>query len=91
MPALTDPANLALPKFEDGDAGIILKADGTFLLWNTYKDLNPANMTERQLEQGKVLMAFAAALKLPQIMDVLLQIASDPAIFDNIVDSSVAH
>ena len=32
------------------------------------------------------LMAFAAALKLPQLLDVLFQVANDPNVFSQAVD-----
>ncbi len=89
MTVLIDQTNIAMPKFEDGDAGIILKADGTFRVWNTIKD--PTHPTEAQLNQGRILLAFSAALQLPQIMDVLLTVANDPAVFNETVDIGRKH
>lgn len=89
MPALIDRANLAIPKFEDNEAGITLKADGGFIIWSTFKD--PSNPTPQQTTQMSHLMAFAAALKLPPIMDVLLQVANDPAIFEQALDTGPRH
>jgi hypothetical protein len=87
--ALIDQTNLQFPRFEDGDAGIILKADGSFRVWNTIKD--PGNPTPYQLEQSRILLAFMAALKLPQIMDVLFQVASDPEIFPKVVEHGLVQ
>lgn len=89
MPALIEQSNLAIPKFEKGDAGIILKSDGSFVVWNTFED--PANPTARQIEQGEALLAFSAALKVPQLMDVLLNVAKDPAVFDQTVNVGASH
>jgi hypothetical protein len=87
--ALIDQTNLAIPKFEDNEAGITLKADGTFVIWSTFK--NPGNPTEQQLKQMQSLMAFAAALRLPPIMEALLQVATDPAIFSQTTDIGPTH
>jgi hypothetical protein len=57
-----------------GDAGVILKADGSFQVFNT-SDIDPENMTTRQIEQGTALIAFAAALKYPAVMEGLLALA----------------
>jgi hypothetical protein len=89
MPALIDRTNLEIPKFEPNDAGIILKADGNFVIWSTFED--PSHPTEQQTKRMSYLMAFAAALKLPPIMDVLLQVANDPAIFKDVVDTGPKH
>jgi len=91
MTALLDQSNVTLPQFEEGDAGIILKANGSFVVWNTHKNINPETMTEKELWQGKALMAFAAALKIPQIMDVLMQVATDPQVFDQVISTGVKH
>jgi len=45
----------------------------------------------RQLHQGKILQAFSVAMRLPQIMAVLLQIADDPAIVSKDIDFGTAH
>jgi hypothetical protein len=87
--ALIDQTNLAVPKYEENQAGITLNGNGTFTIWSTFKD--PSNPTELQIKQMESLMAFAAALKLPPIMEVLLQIANDPAMFDKTVDSGPKH
>jgi hypothetical protein len=84
--ALINQKNLALPTLEEGDAGIILKKNGEFLLWNTHAAIDPENLTERQAEQARILAAFTAALRIPEIMAVLLDVASDPHIFGSTID-----
>jgi hypothetical protein len=85
--ALLEGKNLGIPKFESGDAGIILKASGEFIIWNCFPD--PANPTEHEREVGKTLMALAAAIRVPQILDVLNSLANDANIFPKSVDTGV--
>ena len=85
MSALIDQTNLAPPSFEKNQAGITLKPDGTFVIWSTFEE--PSHPTTLQTKQMSQLMGFAAALKLPPIMDVLLQVANDPAIFANLINT----
>jgi hypothetical protein len=87
--ALINVTNLAIPKFEPDQAGIILKADGSFLIWNTFK--NPSNPTELQTQQMSQLLGFSAALQLPAVMDVLLIVANDPEIFEQTLNTGVPH
>jgi len=84
VPALIDQTNLAIPKFEKGDAGIIFKANGELVVWNTFE--NPSEPNDAERETGKMLMAFVAAHKLPQIMDILHKIALDSTVFTQAVD-----
>jgi hypothetical protein len=79
---------------EEGDVGLVLTKTGGFFLFNAHAkaDLDPANMTERQLEQGRIIDAFSVALRLPAVMDVLFQVANDPAVVgDVVVDYGVAN
>lgn len=72
----------------EGDAGIILKADGSFQVFTT-GHIDPKAMTSIQLDQGKTLMAFTLALRIPQIMDLLVDLANQPDIAgDKAVDLS---
>lgn len=80
MPLLTQ-SNLDLPRIEEGDAGILLKKGGGFVVFNCHKELDVENMTDRQTEQGRALQAFAVALAVPQIMDILIELANDKSIF----------
>ena len=63
----------------DGDAGVILRADGTFQLFST-GDMNGGNLTEEQMQIGRKLSALALALSLPSVMNVLYTMLDDPAI-----------
>ena len=77
---------------EEGDAGVVLTKNGKFFVFNTHDNFDPSNMTERQIEQGKMIQALSVALQIPQIMDVLLQMASDPNIVgDTILDMGRAN
>lgn len=67
--AIIERENVQTPTVEEGDAGIILKADGTFRVFNTFKD--PTNLTPAQREVGKKLIALAAALHDQTILDLL--------------------
>jgi hypothetical protein len=75
--------NVVSAPIEDGDAGIILKADGNFKVFSTgiEGDLTPA-----QIAQGKKLMALAVALKFPEVMAILERMASDPAVVGEGID-----
>jgi hypothetical protein len=87
--ALINPENLVMPKFEDNEAGITLKSDGSFIVWSTFKD--PANPTEQQVTQVNSLRAFAAALQCPPIMDVLYQLADDKTLFPQDINAGTPH
>lgn len=71
--------NVALAPIETGDAGVILKPDGSFQIFST-GSLEADNLTPAQMEQGMKLNALALALSVPQIMDVLLRMTTDPDI-----------
>lgn len=75
---------------EDGDAGIVLKPDGSFKLFSTGK-IDFANMTEAQLAQGEKLVALAIALTVPDIMTMLNQMASDPNIVARAIPDPQHH
>lgn len=77
MSSLLTLENVVSAPIQEGDAGIILKADGTFKVFSTGVTgaLSPA-----QEEQGKKLLALSVALSIPEVMNVLMQMASDPAI-----------
>lgn len=70
----------------EGDAGVVLKKDGTFALFNTHENFDPANMTERQIEQATILTAFKTALRHPSVMQVLIEVSNDPRIAGEIDD-----
>jgi hypothetical protein len=72
--AIITRENVQAPQITEGDAGIILKKDGTFRVFNTIAD--PSNPTPAQRDQGRRLIALAAVLKDPVILDLLIQNAS---------------
>lgn len=76
-----------LPTVEEGDAGIILKADGSWRIFNCYKGIDPVNLTARQIEQTHALMGFAAALRLPELMAVITDAAFNKDIFEKAVEA----
>lgn len=61
----------------EGDAGIILKTDGTFQIFNTHRMIG-SELTATQLAQGEKLLALACALQHPEIMDTLIKMSNDP-------------
>jgi hypothetical protein len=79
MHALLGSSQLLSSPIEEGDAGIVLKADGTFRVFSTGK-IDANNMTEAQLEQGEKLVALSIALSIPQILNTLKAMANDPEI-----------
>lgn len=72
--------NITPKPIEEGDAGIILKPDGSFQIFNTHRHIDGANLTPEQLRQGKILLALATALAHPQLLDVLMEASNDPDI-----------
>jgi hypothetical protein len=90
--ALLERQNIAvMPKIEEGDAGVILKKNGEFVVFNTHGAIDPDNLTDRQVEQGQQLLGIAAALRVPQLMEVLLKVANDPTVFEQPVDVGAGH
>ncbi|SER27442.1 hypothetical protein SAMN05216548_11459 [Faunimonas pinastri] len=90
MTALLNHENVTATPIEEGDAGIILKPDGTFKVFSTGL-IDGANLTTAQQEQGKRLMALSVALAHPQVMDILLQMAADPDIVgEKVVDTKLS-
>lgn len=71
--------NIVSSPIQDGDAGIVLKPDGTFQVFSTGR-IDGENLTSEQELQGQKLMALAVALKFPQVMSLLLDMANDPEI-----------
>jgi hypothetical protein len=72
--AIISREHIQEPKIEAGEAGIILKSDGTFRVFNTFSD--PAHLTPSQLEIGRKLVALAAVLQDPEILGLLISNAS---------------
>ena len=66
-------------RMEDGDAGIVLKANGEFQLFSI-GTIDPTGLTERQMEQGAILRAIQVALSVPEVLAVMLTFSDDPTI-----------
>lgn len=65
---------------QPGDTGIVIGDDGKFFIFNTHEHIDPVNPTEMQEAHGEAIDALAAALQIPQVMDMLKKLAVDPAI-----------
>jgi hypothetical protein len=75
--ALLNLLQVTATPIEEGDAGVILKKDGTFQVFNTHTDLDPKNLTEMQIQQGRMILGLTIALKVPEIMEKLIELALD--------------
>lgn len=71
---------------QEGDAGVVLKKDGSFQIFNTHADFDPTKMTDRQIEQATILNAFKTALLHPAVLQVLIEVSNDPRIVGEIED-----
>lgn len=91
--ALITKNELQQDRIAEGDCGVILKKDGSFRLFNCYDDLKPGMpMNPRQLEQGKAMAAFALLLTMPEMLDIVAGMATDPAVNGGkAVDTDLAH
>jgi hypothetical protein len=76
-------------RITDSDAGIILKQDGTFTVFNSH--VLGGEVTAAQSEQMKKVMALAFALQTPEIMDMLYSSAADVAQAEGVVDLGKRH
>ncbi len=90
MHTLLGPSTLLNSPIEEGDAGIVLKPDGTFKVFSTGK-IDANNMTEAQLDQGEKLVALSLALTIPQILNMLKTMAADPDVVGQISDVGPTH
>ncbi len=61
---------------EDGDCGLILRKDGSFNLFNCHSDFDPTNVSPELLKQGAILHAFSVALRVPALLDFLMEQAA---------------
>lgn len=62
-----------------GDAGIIIKSDGSFRIFTT-GDFDPNAPKPEQIAQAEAILSIAVALSVPQVMDILRDMARDPNI-----------
>jgi hypothetical protein len=75
--ALLSLLQVTATPIEEGDAGVIIKKDGSFQVFNTHMDLDPKNLTEMQIQQGRMILGLTIALKVPEIMEKLIELALD--------------
>ena len=87
-PSLLTLENVLSAPIEHGDAGIIIKPDGSFKVFATGVE---GDLTPEQMQQGEILVALSVALKFPQVMEVLKNMARDPALVGDGIDTSNAH
>lgn len=74
---MTSPVATTLTSpIAEGDAGIVIKADGSFQIFTT-GTIDPNAMTESQIRQGQILMALATALNTPELLQVLLEASNE--------------
>jgi hypothetical protein len=67
--------NVSLSPIQEGDAGIVLKKDGSFQIFTT-GDVSGSLTTEQQVQSTR-LMALVVALSTPSIMDSLIEASSE--------------
>lgn len=60
-----------------GDAGLLIKADGSIQVFNTFDLSDPNKITEQQMETHNKLEALALALRIPKIMSIIEAMAND--------------
>lgn len=90
MSPLFTAANLATQPIQDGDAGFILRKDGSFQIFTTGV-IDPNALTARQQEQGELLMMLAVAVKSPQIHALLRDITSEVTDEMPVLDLGAKH
>ena len=71
-----------------GDAGLVIKADGTVQIFNTYTQEQLASPTPEMTQTMQKLMALMVAWNIPAVMDVVIQVANDPAVVGSEVMST---
>lgn len=75
----TDPTDVPTAV---GNAGVFIKPDGSVRMFQAFEAETEDDFTTEQIETGKKLVALTVALRVPQIMDILLQMANDPDIVE---------
>ena len=79
--ALLNKTNLTNRPIQKGDAGIVLRADGSFDIFNCFEFTGePIVLTPHQLETGEKLLALTIPLRVPEVMRLLQSMAHDPDI-----------
>lgn len=80
MDTLFTQENLISAPIGEGDAGVVIKSDMTWQVFNTHKNVTADTMTETQIAQGKRLLGLAVALRFPAVMEMLIRMSNDPDI-----------
>lgn len=80
MPEITEPNAKASTLIAPGDAGLLIKTDGSIQVFNAFDLSDPSQITEAQMETHEKLQALAVALRIPKIMSVLQTMANDTTI-----------
>jgi hypothetical protein len=80
MTAMLNHKNIVSSPITNGDAGIILKENGSFEIF-TSGDLKNGTLTNEQQVQATKLMALSAALSIPSVMDTLITLSEDKEVF----------
>jgi hypothetical protein len=89
--ALLGTQNFADAPIQEGDAGLILRKNGDFQIFNTHASIDPENLTDRQREHGDILRAFSLALQIPNVMELLKAMSNDPAIIGATIEKGSMH
>lgn len=79
---LLSPDNVTPTPFAAGDAALVIKANGKIELVNLF-DLKGDLASNQQHDTMEKLVALAAALSIPTIMEMLLKLVRDPEIFND--------
>lgn len=76
---ITEKMYLRTPVSE-GDAGIILRANGEFHIFSSGVVPGTTELNEAQMAQAEKLIALALALSIPSVMDALIALSKDEAV-----------
>lgn len=82
MQHLISSKTMAKSPIEDGDAGLILRKDGTVQIFNCFGDeaREIEDFTAEQIETHRRLMALLVALSSSEIMSTLIAASLDPRV-----------
>lgn len=72
--SLITNTNIMTSPIAEGDAGIIIRKDGSYQMFNTHERIDPRNMTPIQELQGGILIALSTALNTDGLIKQLLDI-----------------
>lgn len=83
-------ANLINEPIQDGDAGLILRKDGSFQIFST-GTIDPDALTKRQQEQGELLTLFALVINSPEIRSMLTDVVNSVSGNGPLIDLGPKH